>query len=246
MTQSSARVVLSTFLMSIAVLAAAGCAATSSSPAPSAGGATTGHATGSPSAGGGSAGSLPTAGQGPVPTLPAGGPAPVGGGTACADWPSGVPEGNLPLTFTPVTALRCVTGERQIAGKGPVFAATLQRADGNLAALAQALRTPSEAKRPGMMCPMLAMVPPQVVLVAQDGSMLRPKFPVTSCDLILPSAMRALNALPWRDVSVRVFSQAPGSGASPGPTSDPQASDLVPGSVKKGVVRPGGPSGPAR
>lgn len=242
MTQSSARVVLSTFLMSIAVLAAAGCAAAGSSSAPSAGGATTG----SPSPGGGSAGSLPTAGPGPVPTIPASGPAPVGNGAACAGWPANVPTGNLPLTFTPVTALRCVTGMKQIAGKGPVFTATLERADGNLAALAQALRTPSEAKRPGMMCPMIAMVPPQVVLVAQDGSMLSPKFPVTSCDALLPSALRALNALPWRDVSVRVFSQPAGSGATSGATSDPQPSDLIPGSVKKGVVNPGGPSGPAR
>jgi hypothetical protein len=240
MTQSSARVVLSTFLMSIAVLAAAGCAAASSSPAPSAGGTTAG----SPSAGGGSAESPPTAG--PVPTLPANGPAPVGDGTACADWPANVPEGSLPLTFTPVTALRCVTGDKQIAGKGLVFTATLERADGNLAALAQALRTPSEAKRPGMMCPMIAMVPPQVVLVAQDGSMLRPKFPVTNCDALLPSALRALNALPWRDVSVRVFPQVPGSGATSGATSDPQPSDLLPGSAKKGAVNPGGPSGPAR
>ena len=246
MTQSSARVVLSTFLMSIAVLAAAGCAAAGSSSAPPAGGATTGHATGSPSAGGGSTGSLPTVGPGPVPTLPASGPAPVGDGAACAGWPANVPIGHLPLTFTPVTALRCVTGEKQIAGKGPVFAATLERADGDLSALAQALRTPSEAKRPGMMCPMLAMVPPQVVLVARDGSMLSPKFPVTSCDLILPSALRALNALPWRDVSVRVFAQVPGSGATSGATSDPQPSDLIPGSAKKGVVNPGGPSGPAR
>jgi hypothetical protein len=189
---------------------------------------------------------VPSAPQGPVPTIGASGPIPIGIGAACAGWPAGVPEGSLPPAFTPVTVLRCVSGEKQVAGRGLVFAATLERADGNLSTLTSALRLPSQGKQPGMMCPLIAMIPPQVVLVAKDGTMLRPKFPVTSCDMIMPQVLRALNALPWRDVSVRVFSQQPGSGVTPGATSDPQASDLVPGAVKKGVVRPGGPSGPAR
>jgi hypothetical protein len=188
---------------------------------------------------------VPSAPQGPVPTIPASGPLPIGIGAACADWPAGAPAGSLPPAFTPVTVLRCVSGAKQVAGRGLVFAATLERADGNLTALTSALRLPSQGRQPGMMCPMIAMVPPQVVLVGKDGTMLRPKFPVTGCGLIMPAVLRALNALPWHDVSVRVFPQEPGSGATSGATSDPQPSDLLPGTVK-GSVRPGGPSGPAR
>jgi hypothetical protein len=153
----------------------------------------------------------------------------------------------MPVTFIPVTALRCVTGTKEIPGKGVFFTATLERSDGDLRALATALRQPPGHVAQGTMCPMIAMVPPQVVLMAKDGSMIRPKFPLDGCDMIASPALRALNALPWHAVSVRVFSPPPGRATTPGAraTSDPQPSDLIPGPAKTGVNRPG-PSGPAR
>jgi hypothetical protein len=153
----------------------------------------------------------------------------------------------MPVTFIPVTALRCVTGDKEIPGKGLYFTATLERSDGDLRALAAALRQPPGHVAQGTMCPMIAMVPPQVVLIDQHGSMISPKFPVDGCDMIASPALRALNALSWQAVSVRVFSRISGGTATPsaGATSDPQPSDLIPGPAKTGVNRPG-PSGPAR
>ena len=239
---------LSAAAMSIAALAAGcGTASTSgTSSAPSAGA----GATGSPSATGpaatGSGGSASSGSATPVPTTTAtGNPAP--GSAACAGWPASAPYGSMPLTFVPVTALRCVTGDKEIAGKGLYFTATLERSDGDLRALATALRQRPGHVAQGTMCPMIAIVPPQVVLIAKDGSMIRPKFPVGGCDMIAAPALQALNALTWHAVSVQVYSRVPGGTAtpSPGPTSDPQNSDLIPGPAKSGTNQPG-PGGPAR
>ena len=144
-----------------------------------------------------------------------------------------------------MTALRCVTGDKEIPGQGLYFAATLERSDGDLRALTTALRQRPGHVAQGTMCPMIAIVPPQVVLIAKDGTMVRPKFPVGGCDTIASQALRALNALPWHAVSVRVYSRVSGGTATPsaGATSDPQASDLIPGPAKTGVNQPG-PGGP--
>ena len=253
MTHARARVTLSAVLMSIAALAAGcGTASTSGTPsAPSAGAGGTGNSGGTGSAATGSGGSASSGaaasgGATPVPTTTAtGSPAP--GSAACANWPAGAPYGSMPATFIPVAALRCVTGDKEIPGKGLYLTATLERSDGDLRALAAALRQRPGHVASGTMCPMIAMVPPQVVLIAKDGSMVRPKFPVNGCGTIGSSALRALNALPWHAVSVRVFSPVSGGTATPGTgaTSDPQASDLIPGPAKSGVNQPG-PGGPAR
>ncbi len=255
MTHARARVTLSAAAMLIAALAAGCGAASSSVPAAGAGVGATGSTAGTGSAGTGSAatgsgatGSGAPASSGsatPVPTTSGtGNPAP--GSAACAGWPASAPYGSVPLTFTPVTALRCVTGDKQIPGKGVQFAATLERSDGDLRALTMVLRQRPGHVAQGTMCPMIAIVPPQVVLIAKDGTMIRPKFPVGACDTIAIQVQRALNMLSWHAVSVRVYSQASGGSAPPsaGATSDPQASDLIPGPVKSGVNHQG-PGGPA-
>jgi len=70
---------------------------------------------------------------------------------------------------------------------------------------------------------------------------------VNGCGTIGSPALRALNALPWHAVSVRVFLAGirRDRHAGHGATSDPQASDLIPGPAKSGVNQPG-PGGPAR
>jgi hypothetical protein len=241
MKHRSSRVALCAALLSVAALTA-GCAAASSSGA----GSGTGNASGTGTAASGSAGAASAGTPAPVPTISATGPAPVGGVAACADWPASVPAGPLPATFVPVSVLRCVTGYKQIPGKGLYFAATTERYDGNLSALATALRAPSGTRKPGTMCPMIAMVPPQIVLIAKDGSMLSPKLPLSGCGLLQTAVLRELNLLPWHAVSVRVFSPVPGStGPGTPATSDPQPTDLIPGPAKSGVNNPG-PGGPAR
>jgi hypothetical protein len=111
-----------------------------------------------------------------------------------------------------VAVLRCVTGAKTVPGQGVSVTATLERATSDLTPLVVALRQPSTRARGGQMCPMLAMLPPQIVLIAKDGSMLSPTFPVQGCGFIQQPVLAALKAMPWQALSVRVF--APQSGAT--------------------------------
>ena len=197
-------------------LLATGCAAASSSGATAAAGAAS-------SAAGSTSGSAPgsTGSPGPVPTITAPG-SPVPGQVACANWPTGVKRGPLTNSFVPVTVLRCLTGTKMIPGKGVSLTATLERATSGLTPLVVALRHPSTRGRGGQMCPMIAMLPPQIVLIAKDGSMLIPTFPVQGCGFIQQPVLAALKAMPWQALSVRVF--APQSGAT---TTSPSSGGQV-------------------
>jgi hypothetical protein len=53
------------------------------------------------------------------------------------------------------------------------------------------------------------MIPPQVVLIASNGAMISPRFPVNECGIIQPGVLSALNELRWQAVSVRLLSQLP-------------------------------------
>jgi hypothetical protein len=106
-----------------------------------------------------------------------------------------------------------------IPGKGLYLAGTLERATSDLAPLVAALRLSSTHRPPGTMCPMLAMLPPQLVLIAKDGSMLSPAFPLEACGLVQPAVLAALSERPWQTVSVQVVVPEPGAAtpsASPG------------------------------
>ena len=143
----------------------------------------------------------------PVPTT-TGGPPVVPGQPACAGWPANVVRGKaLPASFSAVAVLRCVTSDQQIPGKGEWETATLERADTNLAPLIAALRHPSGQRVPGMMCPAIAMVAPQFVLVGADGTALWPPLPLTGCGLVQSGVLAALSALSWQQTSVRLIAQ---------------------------------------
>jgi hypothetical protein len=129
-----------------------------------------------------------------------------------------VKKGPLPASFVPVEVLRCLTGTKMIPGKGLYLAGTLERATSDLTPLVTALRQPSMHAQRGTMCPMLAMLPPQIVLVAKDGSMLIPTFPVQGCGLVQQAVLTALNTMPWQTVSVRIYS-FPQPAATPTPVS---------------------------
>jgi len=190
-------------LMAMA-LATAGCGTVSSS-----------HA-GSPEAGAGSAsavgGSAPaSAGSpSPVPTISSG-PAPVPGVPACADWPASARKGHLTAAFVPVEVLRCISTSTAVPGRGLYYSATLQRATSGISALVAALQAPSRHEPSGTMCPMIAMIPPEIVLIAKDGSMLSPAFPVDGCGVLQSPVIAALNHIPWQTVSVRLLGKVPGS-----------------------------------
>jgi hypothetical protein len=144
-----------------------------------------------------------------VPTVSGGRTTP--GEPACAGWPASAPTASLPVSFVPVAVERCVNGAQTIPGKGLWQTASLQRADSGLDALVSALHRPPGTHKPGIACPMLAIIPPQIVLISATGQELIPRLPVTGCGLIQPQVIAALAALPWRVVSVRLV--APISGA---------------------------------
>jgi hypothetical protein len=58
---------------------------------------------------------------------------------------------------------------------------------------------------------MIAMIPPEIVLIAKDGSMLSPTFPVDGCGLLQAPVNAALNHMPWQALSVRLLAKVPGT-----------------------------------
>jgi hypothetical protein len=125
---------------------------------------------------------------------------------------------------------------KEVPGKGLFLAGTLERSTSGIARLAAALRRPSTHVPTGTMCPMIAMLPPQIVLVAKDGSMLSPTIPVTGCGIVDSPVLAALNAMPWQVLSVRLSAQEPGAtatGTAPtGSGGGLNAVDPVPGRVR--------------
>jgi len=118
------------------------------------------------------------------------------------------------VSFVPVTVERCVNGAENIPGKGLWETATLERSDSGLAGLISALRQPSITRHPGTICPMLAVIPPQVLLIGADGEKLMPRLPSTGCGLIQSPVLAALDALHWQTVSVRLIAQLSGGPAT--------------------------------
>ena len=154
---------------------------------------------------------MPTISEGPLEP----------GQPACVGWPTGAVSVSLPVSFVPVSVERCVNGAETIPGKGLWTTATLQRADSGLAALISALRQPPATRHPGTVCPALAEIPPQVVLIGANGEKLMPRLPTTGCGLIQSQVLAALDALRWQPVSVRLITKLAGgtapkvSGAAP-------------------------------
>jgi hypothetical protein len=194
-------------LMSVAVLAAGCAASTTAAPGkPAASQSVTGQ-------GGTASGSPPSPTPSGQPGSPPAGQPPSGtpdpAGSDCTNWPSSAPQGPLPVTFVPVEALRCVRGTTTVRGQGVYVSATLQRATQDLGPLVAALRRSSGHALPGMICPALVIPAPQLVLVAADGAMISPRFPVDDCGILQPGVLATLEKLPWQTVSVRLFSRLP-------------------------------------
>jgi hypothetical protein len=110
-----------------------------------------------------------------------------------------------------VAVLRCISTSTAVPGKGLYYSATLERATSDISALIAALRQPSRHEPSGTMCPMIVMIPPEIVLIAKDGSMLSPTFPVDGCGLLQSPVIAAVSHMPWQTVSVRLLAKVPGS-----------------------------------
>jgi len=190
--------------------------ATGTSAAPSASFASSSASAG-PSGPAGSSGATGSSGAAaPVPTVSGGRVTP--GEPACAGWPASAPTASLPVSFVPVAVERCVNGAQTIPGKGLWQTASLQRADSGLDALVSALHRPPGTHQPGTACPMLAIIPQQIVLISATGQELIPRLPVSGCGFIQPQVLAALATLPWRLVSVRLIAAIPaasGTGTVP-------------------------------
>ena len=209
---------------------AAGCGSTSSGGAP---------------AGGTVAGGAPTSGavHGSAPATPivptvTGGPVALSG-VSCTGWPAGTGSVSLPTSFVPVSVERCVNGAATIPGKGLWTTATLQRSTSDLSGLLSALREPSATRKPGTICPALAVIPPQVVLINARGEKLIPRIPVGGCGLPAAQVLTALDSLRWQQVSVRLIAKISDGGASP---TAPAVSGTAPhatATASGGHVHPG-------
>jgi hypothetical protein len=191
--------------VAVPLLVAAALAAGCGSAHGGAGSAAPGH----PAAPTASTSPVPTASATPVPTVSGGRVVP--GEPACAGWPADATSASLPVSFVPVSVERCVTGAQTIPGKGRWTTATLQRANAGLDGLVSALRRPAVTHQPGTVCPAVAVIPPEVVLISADGQKLIPRIPASGCGLIQSQVLVALNALRWQPVSVRLIAKVPGA-----------------------------------
>ena len=153
-----------------------------------------------------SASAQPTSPQRPAPVPTVTG-APVAGQSACVGWPAQALHMTMPALFVPVTAERCVIAIQTIAGKGQWETATLEKASSDLTPLIAALRHPPIARTPGSLCPDLAMLPPQILVISASGQELIPLLPVTGCGLVQADVLAAIAALPWQPVSVRLVAK---------------------------------------
>jgi hypothetical protein len=116
-----------------------------------------------------------------------------------------------------------VSGAQTIPGKGLWTTATLQRADAGLAALISALRQPATPRQPGTVCPAVAVIPPQVVLISSTGQKLIPRIPVGGCGIAASQVLAALDALHWQPVSVRLIAEIPGASLPAVPAAAPHS-----------------------
>ena len=232
---------------------AAGCGSASSS-APAAGGAVSsgtassgtvsgGSASGGNTADGTAAPGTPASGavHGSAPATPvvptvSGGPV-VAGGVDCVGWPSGTARVPLPASFVPVSVERCVNGATTVPGKGLWTTATLQRSTNDLSGLVNALREPSATRKHGTICPALAVIPPQVVLINAAGEKLIPQIPVGGCGLPAAQVLSALDSLHWQQVSVRLIAKISGGAPPMAPSGSGTAPHATP--TSSGQVHPG-------
>jgi hypothetical protein len=106
----------------------------------------------------------------------------------------------LPKGFDAVAVVRCFVDQHVVAGDGTWQFAVAQRASSGLAEFLKLLQQPSASApaRVTIVCPADLLMVPDFGLVGSDGTVIRPKLPLTVCGQPLGNVLTALNGLPWR------------------------------------------------
>ena len=126
----------------------------------------------------------------------------VARGVHCPPGPSPV-SAPLPADFVAAAAIRCVETERVVPGRGVWLFELRQVADHGLARLAAALRRPSIAPPPNLMCAVPAVSVTAFVLVGRDRRLVCPRLPTGECGNPQPEALLAVQDLHWVTVSAQ-------------------------------------------
>ncbi len=108
-------------------------------------------------------------------------------------------ESALPKGFSAVAVVRCVVDQRAVAGDGIWQFAVAQRASSGLGEFLRLLQQPSASApaRATIVCPADLLMVPDFGLVGSDGTVIRPKLPLTVCNQPMVNVLGALNNLPW-------------------------------------------------
>ena len=111
-------------------------------------------------------------------------------------------ESVLPKGFNAVAAVRCSIEQHAVPGDGTWQFDVAQRASSGpgLADFLRLLQQPNESTPTNeqIACPADLLVLPDFGLVGSDGTVIRPKLPLTVCGQPLPNVLTALSALPWK------------------------------------------------
>jgi len=118
--------------------------------------------------------------------------------------------------FRAVTAVTCGQDSRQLSRAGEWLVQVRRVAVAGISDLQSAYELPSEplgAPPPGspsgtsVGCTLELVVTPPVILVDATGKALAPTAPTTGCGKPLPQVLRAIQAVSWREISVRRLRQ---------------------------------------
>jgi hypothetical protein len=102
----------------------------------------------------------------------------------------------LPVRFVADAAVLCDPAVHELDGRG--HAVYVERvADRGLSPLVAALRRPSERPTPGMICAADLVIVPSLLLIGQEGNIVRPVIPHDACGQPQQQVLDALRHVPW-------------------------------------------------
>ena len=106
------------------------------------------------------------------------------------------PSVRLPAGFVAGAAVICAPALRPLPRHGHVVF-TERVADHGLAPLVAALRRPSQQPTPGTICLTWLVVVPLLLLIDQEGHIVRPVIPHDGCEQPQQQVLAALQHVPW-------------------------------------------------
>jgi hypothetical protein len=112
-------------------------------------------------------------------------------------------DSTLPADFGTVEVVRCRSEVRTVPGDGEWNVDVAERATTGYSAFLGLLRESDESTPTGapVACTADMLLVPDFGLVGKDGTVIRPKLPLTFCGKPRPEVLTALNDLPWSTVA---------------------------------------------